>query len=251
MQLTGALANSSFPASLGGMVVLRQHGLAFQDAGELLPAAALIGPSVRALHFRQAGPLAAIGLLLEPQAVMLISGLPNRDSCGHCFSLHDLAIASANTLTDQVAQAESEKSRCELLFRWLRLHIARDAKAATKTLAAGELSTVLGLGLDEACRQLGIGARQLERRSLDLLGMSPKRAQAVLRMQSALTEALSAREAKGRAELALRHGYYDQSHMARDLRGLAGAPLQRLLQASAAVQDSYWSLKLASQLAQA
>lgn len=249
VRLTGALASSSFPASLGGMLVLRQQGLAFQGTGELLPAAALIGPSAEALHFEQEGPLSAVGLLLEPQAVMLISGMPNRYSCGQSLALQDLPLAATQTLSEQVAYAESDQQRCELLFRWLRQHIAWDTKAATKTLAAGELSALLGLGLDEARRQLGISARQLERRSLTLLGMSPKRAHAVLRMQSVLTGALHQPKSRGGAELALQHGYYDQSHMARDLRGLAGAPLQRLLEGSAAAQDSYWSLKLAHQLA--
>ena len=249
VHLSEALASSSFPASLGGMLVLRQQGQAFRDAQTLLPAAALIGPSAEASHFGQQGRLAAVGLLLEPQAVMLIAAMPNRYMRGQALPLQDLRLASITSLAEQVAQAPSDRVRCELLFRWLRQLIAGRSRAAARVLAAGELTALLGQGLDEALRGLRISARQLERRSLELLGMSPKRAQAVLRMQSALTQALC--EPEGGAALALSHGYYDQSHMARDMRGLAGAPIRRLLNPSSAAQDSYWSLRLAPQLARA
>ncbi len=252
VHLSEALASSSFPASLGGMLVLRQHGQVFQDAQTLLPAAALIGPSAEASHFRQQGRLAAVGLLLEPQAVMLISAMPNRYTRGQALPLRDLLPPGSLTdLSEELAQAPSDRLRCELLFRWLRQLIAGRSRAAARVLAAGELSALLGQGLDEALRGLRISARQLERRSLELLGMSPKRAQAVLRMQAALSQALCEPEARSGAALALNHGYYDQSHMARDMRGLAGAPIRRLLNPSSAAQDSYWSLRLAPQLARA
>ena len=46
------------------------------------------------------------------------------------------------------------------------------------------------------------------------------------------------------AELALRHGYYDQAHLARDLRLLAGDPLTQLLAQAAQPVSEQWPLQL-------
>ncbi|MEU2617002.1 helix-turn-helix transcriptional regulator [Streptomyces sp. NPDC007157] len=74
--------------------------------------------------------------------------------------------------------------------------------------------------------ELGLGARQLHRRSRDAFGYGPKTLARVLRMQRALA---LARDGVPLAETAVRAGYADQPHLARDVRELAGLPLTGLL----------------------
>ncbi|NEB80918.1 helix-turn-helix domain-containing protein, partial [Streptomyces sp. SID14478] len=73
---------------------------------------------------------------------------------------------------------------------------------------------------------LGVNTRLLHRRSLTAFGYGPKTLARVLRLQRALA---LARAGVPLAETAVRAGYADQSHMARDVRELTGQTLGRLL----------------------
>lgn len=74
--------------------------------------------------------------------------------------------------------------------------------------------------------QLGLGARQLHRRSLAAFGYGPKTLARILRLRRAL---VLAGAGVPFAETAVRSGFADQAHLARDVKELAGVPLGRLL----------------------
>ncbi|MET9890131.1 helix-turn-helix domain-containing protein [Streptomyces sp. NPDC006465] len=83
-----------------------------------------------------------------------------------------------------------------------------------------------GRPVAETADGLGLGARQLHRRSLAAFGYGPKTLARVLRLQRALA---LARAGVPFAETALRAGFADQAHLARDVRELAGATLGELV----------------------
>ena len=68
----------------------------------------------------------------------------------------------------------------------------------------------------------------------------PKQLQALHRLKAALHDGL--RHPVPGAELALRHGFYDQSHLGRDLRHLAGASLGRLQAGLRDTTGPLWAL---------
>lgn len=74
--------------------------------------------------------------------------------------------------------------------------------------------------------ELGIGARQLHRRCLSAFGYGPKTLARILRLQRALA---LARGGAAFVDTAVRAGYADQAHLARDVRELAGLSLGELL----------------------
>ncbi|WP_053759214.1 MULTISPECIES: helix-turn-helix transcriptional regulator [Streptomyces] len=67
--------------------------------------------------------------------------------------------------------------------------------------------------------ELGLGVRRLHRRSLAAFGYGPKTLARVLRLQRALA---LARSGVPLADTAIRAGFADQAHLARDVRDLAG-----------------------------
>ncbi|MFI0814473.1 helix-turn-helix domain-containing protein [Streptomyces sp. NPDC021098] len=83
-----------------------------------------------------------------------------------------------------------------------------------------------GRSVAEVARAVGLGARQLHRRSLAAFGYGPKTLGRVLRLNRALE---LARGGLPYAEVAVVAGYADQAHLAREVRGLAGVPLGGLL----------------------
>jgi transcriptional regulator GlxA family with amidase domain len=66
----------------------------------------------------------------------------------------------------------------------------------------------------------GIGMRQLERRFLDEVGVSPKRLARISRFQRVF-HAMEQRSA-GWTQVAMDCGYYDSSHLVRDFHEFAG-----------------------------
>jgi AraC-like DNA-binding protein len=79
--------------------------------------------------------------------------------------------------------------------------------------------------LRDLSRDTGYSERQLRRRVLAATGHSPKRLMRIARMQNVL------RGGRGEswARTAVDHGYYDEAHMANDIRELAGATPHGLL----------------------
>ncbi|MFD9737974.1 helix-turn-helix domain-containing protein [Umezawaea sp. NPDC059074] len=78
----------------------------------------------------------------------------------------------------------------------------------------------------EVADRLGIGARQLHRRSLAAFGYGPKVLARVLRFDRAMGLAW---EGVPFADIAHRTGYADQAHLSREVKDLAGVPLGVLL----------------------
>ena len=74
--------------------------------------------------------------------------------------------------------------------------------------------------------ELGLGARQLHRRSLAAFGYGPKTLARILRLQRALA---LARAGVPYADTAARTGYADQAHLSRDVREFTSTTLSELL----------------------
>lgn len=83
-----------------------------------------------------------------------------------------------------------------------------------------------GRSVEATAGRVGLSARALHRRSLAAFGYGPKMLARILRLQRALEQARAGVPA---AETAIRCGYADQAHLARDVRDLAGCTLRSLL----------------------
>ncbi|MFJ9059449.1 DUF6597 domain-containing transcriptional factor [Streptomyces sp. NPDC102409] len=79
-----------------------------------------------------------------------------------------------------------------------------------------------GRSVADTARGVGLGARQLHRRSLAAFGYGPKTLARVLRLQRALA---LVRRGTPYAEAAYAAGCTDQAHLAREMRDLAGTTL--------------------------
>jgi len=83
-----------------------------------------------------------------------------------------------------------------------------------------------GLTVREIAGELALSERQLHRRCLDAFGYGPKTLDRVLRLGRAVDQA---RTGMPFAAVAVRAGYADQAHLAREVRAMTGVPLKRLL----------------------
>ncbi|GGU65930.1 AraC family transcriptional regulator [Streptomyces albospinus] len=108
----------------------------------------------------------------------------------------------------------------------LALRLAADAGPVDPLLRAIVTSLTAGRSVTATAHSVGLGARQLHRRSLTAFGYGPKTLGRILRLQRALA---LARAGVSLAETAALAGFADQPHLARDVRELTGASLTGLL----------------------
>ncbi|MER6310328.1 helix-turn-helix domain-containing protein [Streptomyces sp. NPDC001657] len=111
--------------------------------------------------------------------------------------------------------------------------VLEEAAGARLRQAAGDARTAAvaaalarGRPVAEVARAVALSERQLHRLSLDAFGYGPKTLARVLRFVRAME---LARAGMPYAEVAVRAGYADQAHLAREVKSLAGAPMGALL----------------------
>lgn len=183
-----------------------------------------------------AGGLTALGLLVRPQAAACLLGAAGGAVVDAVLPWAMMAgAAEADRLEEAVHQSGTDVDRVHALVASFRR--AMQAVAHGRDVAFARLCAAVGGQGAQAADALGLGRRQLERRCRAVLGVTPKQFQQLVRFRQALAVAL----ARGQPRLAtVAHdvGFYDQSHLARDARRLAGAPLATLV--SLARPGSAW-----------
>ncbi len=161
-----------------------------------------------------------VGVRLRPGTAGAVLGLPASELC-------DVSADAADVLGGGVTAALLEALATgsdphELLRRGVQL---RGASAPDPLVSAA----VVALGrpparVAAAAAELGVSARQLQRRVTDAVGYGPKVLARVLRFRR-----LQALAPAPLAELALDAGYADQAHMTAEVTRLAGISPVRFL----------------------
>ncbi|WP_405670495.1 helix-turn-helix domain-containing protein [Streptomyces sp. NBC_01530] len=218
-RLTGAVVWTNTPSEAGAGRVLPDGcmDLLWHD-GRLLVA----GPDTRA-YIAEGAPGLWAGVRFRPGTAPALLGVPAQELRDRRVALSELRpAAKARRFAARVNSAAEPASGLEELA----LRLAADAAPPDPRLR--HLVTALDEGrpVAAAADELGLGARQLHRRSLTAFGYGPKTLARVLRLQRALG---LARQGVPYAETAARAGFADQAHLARDVRQLAGMPLGELL----------------------
>lgn len=160
---------------------------------------------------------------LHPLAARRLLGVPMSELANRAVSLDDLLGPGAARLAERIADAGSWAERFALLDTALRLRLAAAPPAdpgvawSLQCLAASRGGAPIGRIADE----LGWSHRRLIARFRDAVGLPPKRVARILRFEH-LTAMVRADPALDWARAAPACGYFDQAHLAREVRELAG-----------------------------
>lgn len=188
-------------------------------------------------------PLHALGLVLPPDTAARLLGMSTGALVNTTLPWAEVAgEAEAARLDDAMHRCGHDRARLGALQASLLRVLARGPERVQRARAKALQQLCLAVGQQgaRAAHSLGLGERQLQRRCNALLGLSPKPLQRLMRWHGLLSQAVRQQRLPG-ADAALAAGYYDQSHLARDARLLAGAPLGELLQQAHAEGD-WWPL---------
>ncbi len=162
------------------------------------------------------------GLRFAPGTLPVLLGVPAAALCDQRVPLDALwASAEVRRLEEQVAAAPDAVAGLEAVAA---TRLQRTAPVDPLVLAVAS-SLAAGDPVSAVADRVGLGARQLHRRSLTAFGYGPKVLVRILRLQRALG---LAHQARPLAEVAAVAGYADQAHLARDARDLTGCTMSQL-----------------------
>ncbi|WP_189813860.1 helix-turn-helix domain-containing protein [Streptomyces olivaceoviridis] len=218
-RLAGAVVWRNSPVGVAARPVLPDGCMdLLWSEGRLLVA----GPDTR--PYLPEGPARSwAGIRFFPGTAPALLGVPAHELRDLRVELADLwPAASVRRLRDRVAAAPDPASALEDIA----LDRAAEAGAPDPLLRRVVECLDEGRTVAATAAALGLGERRLHRRCLTAFGYGPKTLARVLRLQRALA---LARSGTPYAETAVRAGYADQPHLAREVRELAGMPLGELL----------------------
>lgn len=173
------------------------------------------GASMAVIRFRPGG---AASILRCPASAL-------GDQVVH---LEDVIDRAASSLRDRILEARGPEARIAAIVGWL-LERAGDRRGVDPVIEhlARRLATPAGDRVAEVLAEVGYSPRHAVERFRQAIGLSPKRFARIARFHRVLGALARDPAIVGGARpewalVAQRHGYYDQSHLIRDFRELAG-----------------------------
>ena len=239
-----ALAHSHFPAMVSSMLVVRLAGHVVCRGAPVPPAAWMSG-STTATVYEHSGPVQAVGLVLQPEAAAALFASA-RGLVNTLRPLAELVGPGWADVEHLVRAAADDGARLQVLCDFIRQWVAPPSPCEARRQQALALLHAASDDATGAGPRWGLSQRQFERRFVAHWGMAPKQFAVIARLNSALGHALAAQD-RPVVELAADQGYYDQSHLGRDVRRLAGQPLQALVQRAATPLTPHWPLQIGAQ----
>jgi AraC-like DNA-binding protein len=175
----------------------------------------------RAVVTEHPGDQCGIQLDLTPLGARRLFGLPMRELARRVVDLDAMVPAE---LVDRLGATGDWAARFAVLDAFLLARL-RDAELPRPDVAfawSRLVQTHGAVGVAQLCDELGCSRRHLAARFGEEVGLAPRAVGRILRFQRVLA-LLEADGGPGRfADIAVAVGYYDQPHLNRDFRELAG-----------------------------
>jgi AraC-like DNA-binding protein len=169
------------------------------------------GPDTRRHGIETVPGSAFVGVRFRPGAAPFVLGMPASELTDSRVFLRELWGPFADELTERMAAASDPAAVLETA-------LARRAGATDPAVDAVVGHLQRGGSSAALAERVGLGERQLRRRTVSALGYGAKTLERILRFQRFLTLAGT----RPLAQLAPLAGYADQPHLTRECRRLAG-----------------------------
>nr|BFE38284.1 AraC family transcriptional regulator [Actinomadura rugatobispora] len=179
--------------------------------------------------YEHPGGQRGVQLDLTPLGAYTLLGVPMALLTNIAVELADLIGPAAGELVERLAGEPGWPERFDLLDRFLLHRLEIGPSPAAEVVRAWQVLEATGgmAPVAELAGEVGWSRRHLTHRFKEQVGLPPKVMARVLRFQRALD--LLAGGDPGWAGVAARCGFYDQAHLNREFRALAGCTPTELL----------------------
>jgi AraC-like DNA-binding protein len=189
------------------------------------PGAFLAGTLTRPWLIRAGARLFTLGIRFRPGAVTRWLDIDMKQVVDREVPLEQLIGQSqSGACMKQLRAARTRGEAIRLAERWLQALSLSKPKAgddAARAAVRALLASHGGTRMDALATQLGSSPRRLERAFAHSLGIRPKLFARIVRLNAALA-LLASDQRLAAVDWALAAGYFDQAHLARDFRVVAG-----------------------------
>lgn len=201
--------------------------------GQLLSQAGVTGLQQRTRTYSYQDGTRSLLVMFTPQGLHCL-GVPAHELSNRNVALTDLFPRTVmEPLFEKLSTSSEPRARVAVIERWLgSLPFARDPRI---TYAIERLSSENPPSIGALAKELELSERQLARRFLERVGVSPKHFAKLARFERILPLMASA---KTLTHAAVAAGYYDQSHFVRDFQSFTGVAPSKLLRGHS-MSDSY------------
>lgn len=193
------------------------------------PRAFLAGTLTRPWNLRPGGRPRTLGVRFRPGAARMVLGVPMDEIADRETNVEDLWGAAGAELLEAADNAPHLEGALRVAESWTERRLShRPARQPEVRPAVDLILACRGrTRIADAARGLGWSRRRLERAFLRDVGVSPKRFARIVRLNAALAS-LTGGDRESAVDVALDAGYFDQAHLLRDFRALAGATPRHL-----------------------
>lgn len=190
--------------------------------GTVVPDSILNGHSGKYREYTVNGDFGLVGVYLYPYAPATLFQLPANEYFNQEISLQSI-ITSADfrILEDQVYNAPNNHIRINLLTSFLLDRLKRaDSKAQPfNKIIKDIVNTDSAVTVNQLSAQYGISVKQLERKFVASVGLTPKAFSRITRFERTVNRIQTYERL---TNLALDEGYYDQAHFNHEFRHFSG-----------------------------
>jgi len=197
------------------------------------PAAFLVGLLTSPLVIAPAADVDTMAVRFRPGGAYPFFRAPMSALTDRCVPLGDLwTPGDASRLWHQLADSRGDDSRVAIVARALqrRIAMAQDDRVTPAAIAA-LVRTGGRARVDAVAGRAGTTTRQLQRRFVERVGVSPKTLARILRFQRTLLHRAAEPSRADWVRVAIECGYADQSHLIHDYAAFAGETPASLLAA--------------------
>lgn len=193
---------------------------------ERQPRSVAVSQTRRFVEIAPAGASGLVSVRFQPWGACQFLGLPLSEIADRQTPVEEIWGRPARELEERLAEAPGDRARLALVERFLLAQLARHLKADVEPLVRAVWRRRGRDPVSRLGRELGIGERRLERIFAATLGSSPKRFARLTRFLHACSllrgDGPPGLPGPTLADIALRCGYYDQSHFGGEFRAFSG-----------------------------
>jgi AraC-like DNA-binding protein len=193
------------------------------DKPRRMPRNFIVGQFDKFINLETTGTTGALGVKFKPDGLYQLLQLPMTAFTNRSLILTEVLGESAVTLTGQIMAADSALSRIALVEGFLLQRVPSKPnplpyipKAVNKIMGSGG-----SVSVGELTDEFGVSERQMERKFLERVGVTPKLLARIARINHVF-KLLKQHPQFSWLDVIYTCGYFDQAHFIRDFKNLAG-----------------------------
>ncbi|SHF82115.1 Helix-turn-helix domain-containing protein [Fodinibius roseus] len=200
------------------------------DREKLIKGSHVIGIRKQSLFISQTSKQNFFSIRFKPGGFFPFFKIPVYKFANGFYQISELFNRELNTLEYQLYEAANNRKRVEIIEQFLLNKLSQQPEDfAFVQTCAKRLVTDSSCTVEHLADQFSSNYKTIERKFLDVIGLTPSKLRTVKRFNQAV-HAMYSGNYNSLAEIAYASGYYDQSHFIRQFKKLASATPRQFLE---------------------